>query len=282
MITENKTGLFKKFFALAVLLCITAVCSVSSFSSSADAAPQSAEEILRHFGVQGPVTCSTYGNNPNGFMAGVNNKIYVVDTKNNRIASIENPNVVFKDMDPGNSRKRDLFIAQFLIQNDSYDKDHHYGEWHGTYHLLPMYILVDYDASGNMYPAEKIFSGEGASPGHYHSDIRETKNNELAALLISEILPFIRKGGYIGEMTPDWPAHVPGAITTNEVDIHIGPGENYKSLGVFFKDDQVTLLNKITAADEETWYEVKYYNKQYGWIQGWVNGRYIKEGERQY
>ena len=81
-------------------------------------------------------------------------------------------------------------------------------------------------------------------------------------------------------MTPEWPANAPGYITANEVNIRIGPGENYESLGVFFKDDYVTLLNKITAADGDSWYEVKYYNKQYGWIQGWVNGNYIREGKR--
>ncbi len=269
----------KNLSALAVLVCMTALFSVFSIDNTAIAAPQSAEAELARFGVQGAVACSTYGHNSNGFMARVNDRVYIVDQKNNRIASIENPEAVFKDLDKDNSKKKGLFITQFLIQNDSYDKDHHYGEWRGSHHLIPMYILVDYDAGGNMIVSERIFSGEGVAPGHYHGDIREPKNVDLAALLVSEILPFVQKGGFVGEMTPRWPGYHPGTITGNEVDIRTGPGDNYKSLGVFFKGDHVSLLNKITAADAESWYEVKYYNKQYGWIQGWVNGNYIKEND---
>jgi len=38
------------------------------------------------------------------------------------------------------------------------------------------------------------------------------------------------------------------------------------------------LQGQDLIADGDSWYEVKYYNKQYGWIQGWVNGNYIKDG----
>ena len=273
------THRFNNLLALTLILCLTALFSIFSLSKAVSAAPQSAEAELQRFGIQGNVTCSTYGNNPNGFMAKAGDTIYIVDIKNNRVASIENPDAVFKDLDKENSKKKGLFITQFLIQNDSYDKDHHYGEWRGSHHLLPMYILVDYDAGGNMVVSERLFSGEGASPGHYHGDIREQKNTDLAALLISEILPFVQKGGFVGKMTPRWPGNHPGTITGNEVNIRTGPGANYKSLGVFFQGDYVTLLNKISAADGDTWYEVKYYNKDAGWIQGWVNGNYIKEND---
>ena len=273
------THRFNNLLALTLILCLTALFSVFSLSKAVSAAPQSAEAELQRFGIQGNVTCSTYGNNPNGFMAKAGDTIYIVDIKNNRVASIENPDAVFKDLDKENSKKKGLFITQFLIQNDSYDKDHHYGEWRGSHHLLPMYILVDYDAGGNMVVSERLFSGEGASPGHYHGDIREQKNIDLAALLISEILPFVQKGGFVGKMTPRWPGNHPGTITGNEVNIRTGPGANYKSLGVFFQGDYVTLLNKISAADGDAWYEVKYHNKDYGWIQGWVNGNYIKEND---
>ena len=279
MAGEKACSRLKSLSALAIAVCMTAVFSVFSISKTVSAAPLSTEAELQRFGVQGAVVCSTYGHNPNGFMARANDRVYIVDLKNNRIASIENPDAVFKDLDKDNSKKKGLFITQFLIQNDSYDKDHHYGEWRGSHHLIPMYILIDYDKNGTMVPADRIFSGEGASPGHYHGDIMEPKNIQLAGLLVSEILPFVQKGGFVGEMTPRWPGCHPGSITGNEVDIRTGPGDNYKSLGVFFKGDHVSLLNKITAADAESWYEVKYYNKQYGWIQGWVNGNYIKEND---
>ena len=275
-----KKGLnrLNNLLALTLLLCLTTLFSVFSMSKTVSAAPpQSAESELQRFGIQGPVACSTYGHNPNGFMAKVGGKIYLVDIKNNRVASIENPDAVFKDLDKENSKKKGLFITQFLIQNDSYDKDHDFGEWRGSHHLIPMYILVDYDKNGTMIPADRIFSGEGVAPGHYHGDIREPKNIDLARLLVSEILPFVQKGGFVGEMTPRWPGNHSGTITGNDVNIRTGPGADYKSLGVFFKGDYVTLLNRITAADGDAWYEVKYYNKDYGWIQGWVNGDYIQE-----
>ena len=271
-------ALLSRLSAITVLLCMAAMLSVFGMSRAV-AAPLSDGAELQRFGIQGNVSCSTYGHNPNGFMAKVNEKVYLVDLKNNRVASIENPDAVFKDLDKENSKKKDLFITQFLIRNDSYDKDRHFGEWRGSHHLIPMYILVDYDAAGNMLVNDRIFSGEGAAPGHYHGDIREPKNIDLAALFISEILPFVQQGGFIGEMTPRWPGYHPGVITGNDVNIRTGPGAGYKSLGVFFYGDQVSLLNKITAADGNAWYEVKYYNKQYGWIQGWVNGNYIKEND---
>lgn len=68
-----------------------------------------------------------------------------------------------------------------------------------SHHLIPMYILVDYDKRGNMIPFERIFSGEGAAPGHYHGDIREQKNIDLAVLFVSEVLPFVQKNGFAGE-----------------------------------------------------------------------------------
>ena len=65
-------------------------------------------------------------------------------------------------------------------------------------------------------------------------------------------------------------------ITGDEVNIRTGAGTGYRSLGVFFKGDNVTLLNRVENG-EGVWYEVKFYNSQYGWIQGWVSGNYIEE-----
>ena len=121
MIKEKRCSWMKSLSALTVLVCMTAVFSVFGISSTAVAAPPSAEVELDRFGVQGSVACSTYGHNQNGFMARVNDRVYIVDQKNNRIASIENPEDVFKDLDKENSKKKGLFIAQFLIQNDSWE-----------------------------------------------------------------------------------------------------------------------------------------------------------------
>ena len=88
------THRFNNLLALTLILCLTALFSVFSLSKAVSAAPQSAEAELQRFGIQGNVTCSTYGNNPNGFMAKAGDTIYIVDIKNNRVASIENPDAV--------------------------------------------------------------------------------------------------------------------------------------------------------------------------------------------
>ena len=270
----NLSASLKRLSSVTVLLCMAVMLSVFSVCGADGAAPRSAESVLQAFGIQGPVTRSTYGHNPNGFMAQANGKKYIVDLKNNRVASIENPATVFDSLNKGS----DLFIVQFLIRNDSYDKDHHYGEWRGSHHLIPMYILAERDNNGNMVPETRIFSGEGASPGHYHGDILEPKNTDLATLFLNEIPHFAEKTGALGKANR-WPGSYPGTITGNDVNIRTGPGSSYKSLGVFFYGDIVTLLNKITAADGNIWYEVQFNNPRYGWIQGWVNGLYISENQ---
>ena len=111
------------FFALTVVLCLTALFSVFSLSKAVSAAPQSAEAELQRFGIQGAVTASTYGNNPEGFMVRVNDKNYIVDLANNRIASIENHDYFFNELLLKRTKKDGLAIVQFLIHNDGYGKD---------------------------------------------------------------------------------------------------------------------------------------------------------------
>ena len=280
MIKGKRSIRLKSLSALAVLVCMTAMFAVFSISNSAGAAPRSAETELQRFGIRGTVACSTYGNNPDGFMCNVNGKAYIVDLKNNRIASIENPGDFFGLLKWQNEQKRDdTIIAQFLIRNDTFDNDRAFGEWRGSHHFFPIYILTTYDKNGKRIIDGKVSSGEGPSPSHYQGYLKEQKNNDLAALFISEVFPYIESAGIPASAPAKWPGSHPGTITGNNVDIRTGPDSGYKSLGVFFQGDYVTLLNRITAADGETWYEVKYYNRQYGWIQGWVNGNYIKEND---
>ena len=92
MTTKNKANRFHRLSVWAMTICVTAVFAVFILNSTAGAASaQNADAALQRFGVRGNVACSTYGNNPNGFMANVNGKVYILDLKNNRIASIENP-----------------------------------------------------------------------------------------------------------------------------------------------------------------------------------------------
>ena len=276
--TTNIKSVCREFISAVTLVCMVTVLSAFGISGAACAADShDGKTVLQRFGIQGAVTASTYGNNPEGFMVRVNDKNYIVDVKNNRIASIENDDYFFNELLLKREKKDDLAIVLFLIHNDGYGKDYHCGEWRGSHHLFPMYILFEYDANGNAVPEGRIFSGEGATPGHYHSTVYEQKNVDLAKLFLNQAFLFAKKAGFSAAAVSKWPGNYPGMITGNEVNVRTGPGQNCKSLGVFFKGDYVTLLNKLAAADGNTWYEVKYYNKDYGWIQGWVYGKFIEE-----
>lgn len=274
-----KKGTFSllKFLSVTITLaCMVTALSVFSINSPASAASSAGREHLEKFGIQGNIAASTYGHNPNGFMARVDGKNYIVDLKNDRVASIENPDSFFDELLQKREKQDGLAIVQFLVRNDRYDKDNLYGEWRGNHHLIPMYILFDYDANGNALPEGRIFSGEGASPGHYHGDIHEQKNIDLAKLFLDQGFLFAEQAGFSAAAVSKWPGNYPGTITGNEVNVRTGPGTDYRSLGVFFKGDNITLLNR-TEANGGIWYEVKYYNTQFGWIQGWVYGDFIEE-----
>lgn len=274
----NASTLFKLLSATIAFVCMAAAFSVTGASSVAHAAlPDSGKAHLERFGITGRVEASTYGHNRNGFMAKVDGKTYIADLKNNQVASIENPNSVFEKLPLQRDKESVLFIVQFLIHNDSYGSHHHYGEWRGSHHLFPMYILAEYDENGNVIPADsRVFSGEGASPSHYHGNVQEQKYIDLALLFAGEVFPYADCADMENTVQNKWPGSYPGMITGDEVNIRTGAGTGYRSLGVFFKGDNVTLLNRVENG-EGVWYEVKFYNSQYGWIQGWVSGNYIEE-----
>lgn len=66
-----------------------------------------------------------------------------------------------------------------------------------------------------------------------------------------------------------------GVINRNEVNVRKGPGEQHKSLGVFFKGDIVKIVNKTITANNETWFKIEYQNPNVGLISGYVNNQYI-------
>ena len=274
----NVSRLFKLLSSTFAFVCMAAAFSATGARSVAHAAlPDSGKAHLERFGITGRVQASTYGHNRNGFMAKVDGKTYIADLKNNQVASIENPHSVFEKLPLQRDKESVLFIVQFLIRNDSYGSHHHYGEWRGSHHLFPMYILAEYDENGNVIPADsRVFSGEGASPSHYHGNVQEQKYIDLALLFAGEVFPYADCADMGNTVQNKWPGSYPGMITGDEVNIRTGAGTGYRSLGVFFKGDVVTLLNRVENS-EGAWHEVKFYNSQYGWIQGWVSGNYIEE-----
>lgn len=153
---------------------------------------KTAEDSLANFGIKGKVINSTFGSNPNGFLANVDNRIYLVDTKNNQAASIENYSYVVNDLrnQQNGASSAGRIIPQFLILNDKHGKDDDKGEWRNSNHFLPVFVRIKVDGAGNLKSEGKMSSGKGAAPSHYQGDLEEQKNIDLANLFLKELVPF--------------------------------------------------------------------------------------------
>ena len=164
--------------------------AVSSTAQQSET-PKTPEEALSKFGVKGKVISSTYGSTPEGFMANVDNRIYLVDLKNKQIATVENFAYVVNDMrNQQNGGSSGRIIPQFLIYDDKHGKDDDKGEWRSNNHFLPVYILIKFDGAGNVQLDGKMSSGKGAAPSHYHGYLEEQKNIDLGNLFLKTVVPF--------------------------------------------------------------------------------------------
>ena len=164
--------------------------AVSSAAQQSET-PKTPEEALSKFGVKGKVISSTYGSTPEGFMANVDNRIYLVDLKNKQIATVENFAYVVNDMrNQQNGGSSGRIIPQFLIYDDKHGKDDDKGEWRSNNHFLPVYILIKFDGAGNVQLDGKMSSGKGAAPSHYHGYLEEQKNIDLGNLFLKTVVPF--------------------------------------------------------------------------------------------
>ena len=169
----------------------------------------SPEAALAKFGVKGKVISSTFGSTPEGFMANVDNRIYLVDLKNNQIASVENFAYVVNDMrTQQNSGSSGRIIPQFLIYDDKHGKDDDKGEWRNNNHFLPVYIVIKFDGAGNVRPDGNMSSGAGAAPSHYQGYLQEQKNIDLGNLFLKTVVPFT------SAMVPVTPAPAPSRPAT--------------------------------------------------------------------
>lgn len=67
-----------------------------------------------------------------------------------------------------------------------------------------------------------------------------------------------------------------GVINGNDVNVRKGPGTSNQSIGVFFKNDVVRIVDEVkSSANGEVWYKVEYNNPTHGLISGYVLSRYI-------
>ena len=150
------------------------------------------EDSLANFGIKGKVINSTFGSNPDGYMANVDNRIYLADLKNNQIASVENFSYIINQIDKirGRDNNQGSLIPQFLIYNDKHGKDDDKGEWRGNNHFLPVFMNIKFDGAGNILSRGRMSSGQGAAPSHYQGDLQEQKNIDLANLFLKQTVPF--------------------------------------------------------------------------------------------
>ena len=182
------------FSILFVFLSVSGCGGGSKTDSSQNSSKSSTVEAsLAQFGIKGKVINSTFGSKPDGFMAKVDNKVYLADLKNNQIASIENFAYIDSQIHKirGRDNSQGPLIPQFLIYNDKHGKDDQMGEWRGNHHFLPIYILIEFDAAGNIRSRGKMSSGKGAAPSHYQGYLEEQKDIDMANLFLREVVPFV-------------------------------------------------------------------------------------------
>ena len=243
----------------------------------------SAKSALDSFGIKGEIISSTYNKNSDGFLANVDNKVYAVDLKNNQIATIENYSVMVRHVNKirGRDNSSGNLIPQFLIYNDKHGKDDQMGEWRGNNHFLPIYILVECDAAGNIKSRGKMSSGLGAAPSHYQGYLEEQKNIDIANIFLKDIITFIEipqneavNQGSHTNSSKSSPIYI-GVINGDEVNVRQGPGTNYNSLGIFYKGDMVRLVGEQSDNNGKDWYNIEYDNPTAGLIKGWVRKDFI-------
>ena len=212
--------------------------AVSSTAQQSET-PKTPEEALSKFGVKGKVISSTYGSTPEGFMANVDNRIYLVDLKNKQIATVENFAYVVNDMrNQQNGGSSGRIIPQFLIYDDKHGKDDDKGEWRSNNHFLPVYILIKFDGAGNVQLDGKMSSGKGAAPSHYHGYLEEQKNIDLGNLFLKTVVPFTSAMvPATAAPTPSRPAVASQPVTASKTGtkMELSPEERQK-LSIFFSN----------------------------------------------
>ena len=156
--------------------------------------PKSKQEqvsaILKDLGITGPINGTTYGANTDGFYALVGKDNILVDLKNKQAARIENPEVFRKLINARHTGGEQIIYPNFLIIKDKQDQDKELGAWQSGNHYIPLYLPVTFDANGNA-KADRINSGSGVSPSHFHSELKEQKNKDLVNLFLKETFPYL-------------------------------------------------------------------------------------------
>lgn len=119
-----------------------------------------------------------------GFMVIADNRVFLFDTMNHRVAKIENPECLKwfgSDMKQGKSGS---VVVKFKILDDTPDKDKDAGEWEGSNHYLPMFI--SYKIEGKAAVDNGIHTGKGKNPKHLQNYLYDQRNVDLAHVFLGE------------------------------------------------------------------------------------------------
>lgn len=137
---------------------------------------------------------TSYGHSDKGFMALYKGTIFIVDLQNNRIAFIDNPQVLYNYRALVKDHKKDRVIVWFIAPFDDHDQDKDAGYWRKNesheLHVFPIYMLWKFD--GDKVVDDGLYTATGEKPSHYQDFLHEQKNVDLAHLFMSETIPFLQ------------------------------------------------------------------------------------------
>ena len=158
----------------------------------------SAQEELQVFGFKGSVQATTYGDNPDGYLAvlrkpsdaeGSVDYIVLVDKKNNRAAQVTPTNMrLSKYAEQRNKKVPDAMIANFVVLDDTHGADDSLGIWEGAKHRFSIFAAYKFDADGKVVPG-MLTSGQGKNPSHFQEVLKEQKNVDMGNLFLVEAIP---------------------------------------------------------------------------------------------
>ena len=143
-------------------------------------------EILTTKGIVAEVLATTLGNNKDGTLALVKKdnqtKFIVIDNIDNAVAEIPYSNELYNL----GKEKDSVITFKMTIFNDVRGNDSVNGVWKGKDHLLPIYAHFTINNSGEIIPG-MLTTGMGESPAHLQAYLQETKNVNLANLVLTEM-----------------------------------------------------------------------------------------------
>lgn len=141
-------------------------------------------------GITGNVTASSYENSDKGFMAIVDRKAMIFDTKNNQYAIVDNINCIQDFANQVSNKERGPIIVRLAIPNATHDQDEKAGFWEGNTHHIPFYIVWTYE--NNQPVDDGMFTGAGQNIYRYETPLYESKNVTLAHIFLSDAIPLLK------------------------------------------------------------------------------------------